>query len=79
MKHSYIAVNAKQIPKEIGWTDPVEAEKSFVDFMNDMILGDLKPEDKEFPQAAIDLNTIYQKEQNYKILGYNQLFSEDLY
>lgn len=71
----YIAYKTKQVPKEIAYGDSEEAEKSFVDFMNDMILGELVPE----PGIPDILLSYKQREEYYKKLGYKQLFSEDLY
>ncbi len=71
----YIAYKAKQVPKEIAWKNTEEAEKSFVDFMNDMILVDLVPE----PKTPDILISYQEREDYYQKLGYKQLFSEDLY
>ena len=71
----YIAYKSMQVPKEIASEEPEEAEKSFVDFMNDMIIGELLPE----PETPDILLQYKQREEYYKKLGYKELFSEDLY
>lgn len=71
----YIAYKTNQVPKEIASEEPEEAEKSFVDFMNDMILGEFVPE-SETPDILLSYK---QREDYYHKLGYKQLFSEDLY
>lgn len=71
----YIAYKAKQVPKEIASEEPEETEKSFVDFMNDMILGEMVPE----PETPDGLISYKEREDYYHKLGYKQLFSEDLY
>ena len=62
----YIAYKAKQVPKEIASS---ETEKSFVDFMNDMILGEFVTE----PETPDNLLICKEREDYYHKLGYNQL------
>lgn len=75
----YIAFNAKQVPAEIALLDPKESEKSFVDFMNDMILGEMVDEMVPESETSDILLSYKQREEYYQKLGYKQLFSEDIY
>lgn len=66
----YIAFKAGQVPKEIA----ISNKEDVVQFMNDMVIGDLINDN--IPYSLERYHTI---DTYYKNKGFNQLFSEDLY